>query len=185
MLKKTLVVAALVVTLGLVAALWLLWGRTVVVELGPAELQRALERGFPVEKTYLVVIKLELSEPTVALQESSDRIGLAAKVRVGFLDTRATIRGTVEVSCRVRYDAARGAFFADDPRVERLSIEGHPKSYLEKTTGAVTWILRGVFENTPVYTLRAGDTRHSFAKLLLKDVRVTHGTLRLTLGLGT
>jgi hypothetical protein len=89
------------------------------------------------------------------------------------------------VSCRIRYDAAQGAFFADDPRVERLALDGHPKSHLDATQTAITWVLKAVLEGTPVYTLRAGEHKEAFAKLLLRDVRVKSGKLRLTLGVGS
>ena len=68
--------------------------------------------------------------------------------------------------------------------IEQLAIEGHPRANLERTKSAITWVLKGVFDRTPVYTLRPGDVRQSFAKLLLKDVRVKNGKLRLTLGMG-
>jgi hypothetical protein len=184
MLKRILIFVGLVLPIGAGTALWLLWGRAFVVELGQRELQSALEKGFPVEETYLLVLKLDLSQPTVTLQEHSDRIGLAAKVRVGFLDTSASLRGTAEVSCLVRYDAARGAFFAEDPRVERLLIDGHPQSQHEMIKAAITGVLKGVFDQTPVYTLGANDVRQSIAKLVLKDVRVKNGKLRFTLGVG-
>ena len=183
MLKKVVLAVLGLIAILLLLAIGLLWKRTFTLELGQWELQKALERGFPVEKTSLLVLKVELREPIVTLEERSDRLRFDAKVRVGFLETEAGLQGTVGVSCRIRYDPAAGAFFADDPKVERLSIDGHPKSLLEKTTGAITWVLKGVLDRTPVYSLPAGDVRPAFARLLLKDVRVRNGKLCLTLGI--
>jgi hypothetical protein len=182
MVKKALLI--LVLLLAIVAALvtWLLIGNTVAIELDQVEVQRALEIAFPVEKTYLHVIKVELSDPVVTLPETSERIAFSVKIGVGLPGFSNPLRGAAELSCRIRYDANRGAFFADDPKVERLVVERHPEGYLEGTKGAVTWLLRSVLERTPVYTLRAQDTRHSVAKLILKDVRVKQGKLCLTLG---
>jgi hypothetical protein len=178
--------ALLILGLGLVAAgaavAWLLFGNTFVIELDQPELQRALEIAFPVEKTYLHIIKVEVRDPRVGLKESSERIMFSVTLAVGLPGIRQPLRGEAEMSCMIRYDAARAAFFADDPKVERLLVDGHPEGYLEKTKGAVTWILRSVLDHTPVYTLRAQDTRHSLAKLILKDARVKEGKLRLTLG---
>lgn len=182
MLKKALLILTLLTAVAAGLAAWMYFGHTVVIELGQTEVQKALEIAFPVEKTYLHVIKVHLSDPVVTLRESSERITFSTKIGVG-LSGSAPLRGSADLSCLIRYDAARGAFFADDPKVERLTIDGHPDAFLERTTGAITWILKGALEHTPVYTLRTLDTRHAIAKLVLKDVRVKQGKLRLTLGL--
>jgi hypothetical protein len=182
MLKKALLILVLLLAVAGAFVAWLLLGNTVVIELDQIEIQKAIESSFPVEKTYLHLIKVDLREPVVLLPETSERIGFSVKIGVGLPGVGKPLRGTAEISCRIRYDADRGAFFADDLEIERLSVEGHPEGYLERTQGAVTWILRGVLEHTPVYTLRAQDAGHSFAKLILKDVRVKQGKLRLTLG---
>ena len=178
------------VRLGLVALLaaaipagWLLWRGDLVVSLGQAELQQALRVGFPVEKTYLAVVRVALSEPVVTLRESSDRIELAVRVEAGLQGIGKPSRGTADVSCRIRYEPVEGSFYADDPKVERLSLDGHRDGLLEKSSGAVTWILQGLLAGRPIYKLKALDTAHSVAKLVLKDVRVQDGKLRLTLGL--
>ena len=165
-----------------VAAGWLLWRGEAVVSLGQAELQQALRLGFPLEKTYLVIVQVRLSDPVVTLREDSDRIELAVRVEAGLKDLGRPSRGTADVSCRIRYEPSEGSFYADDPKVERLSLDGHPEGLLEKSSGAVTWVLRGLLARQPIYTLRTLDTARSVARLVLKDVRVREGRLRLTLG---
>src|SRR5579859_5524497 len=182
MVKKALLILVLPLAAAAAFVTWLLVGNTVVIELDQFEIQKALETSFPVEKTYLHLIKVDLSEPVVNLPETSDRIGFSVKIGVGLPGFGKPLRGTAEVSSRIRYDAPRGAFFADDLKVERLTVERHPEGYLERTQGAVTWILRGVLDHKPVYTLRPQDAGHAFAKLVLKDVRVKKSKLRLTLG---
>jgi len=182
MIKKALLILVPVLAVAAALVTWLLIGNSVVIELDQGEVQRALEIAFPVEKTYLHVIKVELSVPVVTLPETSERIAFSVKMGVGLPGFPKPLRGAAEVSCRIRYDANRGAFFADDLKMERLTVEGHPEGYLERTQGAVTWILRGVLDHTPVYTLRTQDAGHAFAKLVLKDVRVKKSKLRLTLG---
>jgi hypothetical protein len=182
MFKKGLLLLALGLAAVVSGVAWLLLGNSCIIELGQPEVQRALEISFPVEKTYLHLIKVDLRDPVVTLKETSERIALSVKIGVGLPGILQPQRGAAELSCLIRYDAARGAFFADDPKVERITVEGHPEGYLERTKGAVTWLLRGVLDHTPVYSLRPQDTRQSIAKLILKDVRVKGGKLRLTLG---
>ncbi|HVR85097.1 MAG TPA: DUF1439 domain-containing protein [Planctomycetota bacterium] len=183
MLKKALFILGLGLVAAAAGVAWLFLGNTCVIELHQPELQRALEISFPVEKTYLHLIKVDLRDPVVTLRETSDRITFSVLIGVGLPGTHQPLRGSAELSCRIRYDAPRGAFFADDLKVERLTVDGHPEGYLEGTKGAVTWILQSVLDHSPVYTLRAQETRHALAKLILKDVRVKQGKLRLTLGL--
>jgi hypothetical protein len=161
---------------------WLLWRGEAVISLGQTELQQALRLGFPVEKTYLVIVQVRLSDPVVTLREASDRIELAVRVEAGIKDVGTPSRGTADVSCRIRYEPSDGSFYADDPKVERLSLDGHPEGLIEKSSGAVTWMLQGLLAHRPIYTLKQLDTTRSVTKLDLKDVRVRDGRLRLTLG---
>lgn len=181
-MKMALRLGLVVLAAALVAAGWLLWRGEAVVSLGQAELQQAIRLGFPVEKTALAVVQVRLSDPVVTLRESSDRIELAVRVEAGLKDLGRPSRGTADVSCRIRFEPSEGSFYADDPRVERLSLDGHPEGLVEKSSGAVTWILQGLLARRPIYTLKSVDTARSVARLVLKDVRVRDGKLRLALG---
>ncbi|HLY11397.1 MAG TPA: DUF1439 domain-containing protein [Planctomycetota bacterium] len=183
MVKKLLGFAVAVLISGGLLFAWRLWHGGTVISLNQLEIQQAVNVGFPIEKTYLGILRVQLRDPVVTLQESSDRIALAVKVDVGIPGIGRPAKGEADLSCKIRYDAAQGAFYADDPQVERLTLEGHPDGVLEKTSGAVTWIVKGLLANRPIYTLSSVDVGHSFAKLVLKDVRVKSGTLRLTLGI--
>jgi hypothetical protein len=162
---------------------WFLWRGETVVSLGQTELQQAIALGFPVEKTYLALVHVRLSDPVVVLKENSDRIGLSVAVAVGLQGVGKPAQGSAELSCQIRYEPAEGSFYADDPSVDRLTLDGHTEGVLEKTTGAITWIVKGLLLHHPIYTFKAHDFGHSAAKLVLKDVRVQDGKLRLTLGL--
>jgi hypothetical protein len=184
MAKKALLITGAALVVASAIAMWLVWGREYIVELDQAQVQKALDAGFPVEKTYLGIVGVELTEPVMNLQEHSDRIRLAVNVGVGLPGITRRLRGKAELSGQIRYVAAQGSFYSDDLTVEGLTVGGLPDKYVEKTRGAVAWAMKGVLEGRPVYTLRAGDVRQSAAKLLLKEVRVTHGKLRLTLRVG-
>ncbi len=69
--------------------------------------------------------------------------------------------------------------------MEHLRLEGHRDGPLDKTSGAVTWIVHGLLAHTPIYTLKSVDVGHSLAKLVLRDARVKDGKLRLSLGLAS
>jgi hypothetical protein len=156
---------------------WFVWRGETVVSLGQTELQQAIALGFPVEKTYLAVVHTRLSDPVVELKEGSDRIGLTVAVEIGLQGVGKPTRGSASLSCRIRYEPAEGSFYADDPSVDRLSLDGHP----EGATGAITWIVKGLLAHHPIYTLPSSGFGRSAAKLVLKDVRVQNGALRLTL----
>jgi hypothetical protein len=164
---------------------WFLWRGDTIVSLGRPELQQTIALGFPVEKTALAVFRVRLSDPSVLLRESSDRLGLTAAAEVGLQGAGPPAKGTVELSCRIRYEAAKGSFYADDPRVERLTLDGHPHGLIESTAEALTGIVAGLLARSPIYTLPAAGLQHSVATLVLKDVRVRDGKLRLTLGLAS
>jgi hypothetical protein len=181
MLKKALVAGLLVLAGAGLAVGWFFWGGETVVSLNQWEIQQAIVLGFPVEKTYLGVLKVHLRDPLVVLPEASDRIGLRVTVDAGIPGLGKPSTGTAELSCRIRYDREKVSFYADDPRVERLSLDEHRDGAPEKAPAAVTWIVKGLLADRPLYTLTSVDVGHSLAKLVLKDVRVKDGKLRLTL----
>lgn len=181
-MRKSLVGLGLALVLGAgIVGGWFLWRGDTVVLLGEAELEQAIGLGFPVEKTYLGLLHVRLTDPRVVLRENSDRIGLSFAVAVGLEGLGKPARGSADLSCRIRYEPAEGSFYADDPSVDRLRLGSHAEGVVEKATGAVTWIVKGLLVHRPIYTLRSRVLSQSVAKLVLKDVRVENGNLRLTL----
>lgn len=88
------------------------------------------------------------------------------------------------MSGKVRYSPEQGAFYVEDPRVRTLKIDRLPDPWAGKTRAATEWAMKELLRERPVYTLRPTDVKQAAAKLLLKDVRVAGGKLRVTLGLG-
>lgn len=179
---KGLIIALAVLACAAGAALWWAWGKTYDLTLTAAQLQAKIDPKFPIEKRYLVLVVLRLTDPVVKLKEGSDRIGIAVKAMVSF--EKSSCQGTAELSGGIHYDPATGQFSIVDARVERLDVDQLPPKYHAAALTVAGLAAKEYLDRYPVYTLQATDTKTSAAKLLLKSVRVENGSLVIRLGVG-
>lgn len=178
--RRPILVVGVVVALVVGAAAWWQWRRGYVVELDQPSLQSWLDGRFPVERSALGIV-VKLTDPQVTLIEGSDRLRFGTRAAVSVAGHDVRLGGTVVVSARLRYDASQGALYADDATVESLAIDGLSGTYAGPTTGAAAWAVRQSLAARPVYVLTPRGLGRSLARLLLTDVRVVNGRLRVTL----
>lgn len=143
------------------------------LELGQAELQRGLERLFPVSKND-PLISIFLRDPRILLQNGRERIGLRADM-VAEMPGGVTASGDVAVDGKLRYEARGGAFYLDQARIGTLHIEGVPQSYTEQIRAAVEPIVRELLATNPIYTIGGDDRASALASQQIKSVTVRNG----------
>ena len=98
-----------------------------------AELQALLERQFPRSQRYAEIVAVTLSEPQLGLDAPANRVAVAARVVVAspFLPS-GRVDGAVTLGSALRYDAANRALRLQQPRVERLALQGLAGSDAER-----------------------------------------------------
>lgn len=177
-------VGAPLLMLVLVAA-YFLRGETYVVQLTEQQIQEKLDARFPMEKRYLPVLALTLSEPKVELIEGSDRVsfGMKAVVNVRFAGQAKPLGGTGTVTTGLRYNPDDYSFYFDSPTVDELVVQGIPVEYVDHVNTLASQLARDRISRTPVYTLQRTDLRQLAASLVLKEVTVRDGRLVITLGI--
>ncbi len=183
-MKKLLVLVTLAVLLAGLAVYYYA-ERGHVLRLSEADLQSQIEARTPFTRTHLLIFDVTLDSPRVALRDGTDRAEVSFVVLLGVRAGRGTVplRGTVDLSGGVRYDAERGELFLTDPLVERSSIEGVPDRYEANINDALTRAMAEYFRTRPIYALRPTDARLAATRLLLRDVTVEDRHLVLTFGL--
>lgn len=177
------VMGGVLVALSLVVILWFASGQTVELSLTEGELQEALEKRFPVEKTHLKLFTFRYSNPVVKLEEGTDRIHAGVDAEASFSSGGEPLSGTARISGTLRYDPATGEFRLADSRVEQLDIAGFPERHRALLKAVATFLLKERLDDHPVYRLEATDFKHAVARVILKSVEVKDRRLKVVLGL--
>lgn len=90
-----------------------------------AELQAMIARQFPVSQRYAEIASVALSDPQLDLNAAANRAAITARVSITSPLLRAgRVDGTIALSSALRYDAAARALRLEQPRAERLELQG-------------------------------------------------------------
>ena len=90
-----------------------------------SELQAMLAKQFPRSQRYAGIVTLVLSDPQLGLNAVANRVVITARVSIASPLLRAgQVDGVVALSSALRYDAALRALRLEQPKVERLELQG-------------------------------------------------------------
>jgi len=90
-----------------------------------SELQAMLAKQFPMSQRYAELVSVALSDPQLDLNAATNRAAITARVSITSPLLRAgRINGTVALSSALRYDAAARALRLEQPKAERLELQG-------------------------------------------------------------
>lgn len=90
-----------------------------------AELQVMLARQFPVAQRYAEVASVALADPRLDLNASTNRAAITARVSIASALLKAgRVDGTIAISSSLRYDVAARALRLEQPRAERVELQG-------------------------------------------------------------
>lgn len=97
------------------------------------ELQVLVAKQFPLAQRYAEIFTVALREPLLGLDEAANRAAISAKLSIASPFLRAgVVEGTVAISSALRYDASARAVQLDQPKAERLTLQGVSGSNAER-----------------------------------------------------
>lgn len=184
-MKRAALIAGIVLVLLLIGA-WLYFpGREFDVTITQQQIDDALKAHFPVTKTNLLILHVTYSNPHATLLPESGRIevGVDAELDFKLREQPRKITGSAVMTTGLSYRYETKQFFLADPKVSKLTFQGVPQAYLDKTTNFVSAAIREHLQKFPVYTLKATDVKTTVVKLILKDVKIKDGAIHATLGI--
>lgn len=182
-MKKLFIAGAIPLLLLVILAILVLSTKEYVIVLSQEQLQQKLDDVFPIEKKYLVALTVTLSNPVLNLHEGANRIDFRVDAATKVPLKEHPLKGSGQLSGGIRFDPQEGKFYLDDSRIDELTIEALPDKYADKLKTAASLGVRQFLNRRPIYTLKDSDIKHSIAKLVLKNVIVEKGALKITLGL--
>jgi len=151
-----------------------------VLTLSRADLQRRVERLFPIRREDALVSVI-LSDPRVMLRDGSERIGL--RLRIGVTAAQSSAAGSVGVDGVLRFLNSSGEFYLDDASVEELSVDSVPPLYLDEIRQLADGVVRDLLEERPIYVLSQGRGSQGLLGSEVKSVKVRNGQLVVELAL--
>ncbi|HEX9171516.1 MAG TPA: DUF1439 domain-containing protein [Telluria sp.] len=151
------------------------------VELPLAKLQAGLDRRFPVDNRMLELFNVRLSRPVLSLIPERDRVALTMHAAVAPPFLSQSWHGALDLSGRLYVDAARGAVFMAEPRVDRFAIDGINESYQRQLTSAANVLMDKVIGDVPVYSFRMEDLRYGGVQFVPTRMTTTSRGLVVTL----
>eukprot|EP01036_Dinobryon_divergens_P016064 gene16064-21769_t len=103
------------------------------------ELQAQIARRFPVAERYAEIFMVGLRDPQLGLDARNNRAAITATLTIASpLLAASPVQGVVSVSSALKYDAATRALRLDQPKAERIElqgIEGRDAERLQKVLG--------------------------------------------------
>ena len=89
------------------------------------ELQAQIVKRFPVRQRYAELFTVALREPRLSLDATTNRATIAALATIGSpLLSPPSVEGTIVVSSALKYDPAAFAIRLDQPKADRIELQG-------------------------------------------------------------
>jgi hypothetical protein len=152
-----------------------------VITLDRADLQRRVERMFPITREGELVT-VELRHPQVILAEHSDRIGMRLRVHA-VAAQQFSVSGSARIDGVLRFDNSMGEFYLDDASVEELQIDNVDPVSLDQIRQLADGLVRDLLQEHPIYTLgQMGESKRIMGSEL-KSVTVRDGKLIVELAM--
>lgn len=152
------------------------------VVISEQELQSKVAQAFPINKKYLLALELRLTDPSLVLEEGSNRVKFGLNAGASLLG-KEQLNGKGLVSTSVRYDNLSGQFFLNDINIEDFNITGLSDEYKGQVLGLIASGLNRYYKDHSIYQL-GGSLQHRAAKLVLKSVEVKNKSVIIHMGLG-
>jgi len=159
--------------------------RAVKIDITQARIDAALAEKFPLEKTYLKIVRVTYAKPRAVLLPDQEKVlvSLDVTVKVGVSGLEKSYTGSASLTTRVGYHPTDHRFYLQEAELQTLEVPKIPEYYREILRNGIN-LLAGEFgEGIPIYKLTQKDTKTNLAKLLLKEVSIRKDKVEVTLGL--
>ena len=90
-----------------------------------SEMQAMIAKQFPMSQRYAEIVSVALRDPQLGLNPAANRAAITARVSIASPLLRAgRVDGTIAISSALRYDAPARALRLEQPKAERLELQG-------------------------------------------------------------
>ncbi|HYP70517.1 MAG TPA: DUF1439 domain-containing protein [Variovorax sp.] len=146
------------------------------------ELQAEIVKRFPLSQRYAEIFSVSLTEPVLGLDAGANRAAITARVNIASpLMQPSSVNGVVAVSSALRYDAPALALRLQDPRAERLQLDGvvgRDAERLQRIGGAVA---QELLQGYPLRTFKPEELKFGRKMYEIGDITVGQDEIKVQL----
>ncbi|WP_256856443.1 DUF1439 domain-containing protein [Variovorax sp. KK3] len=146
------------------------------------ELQAQIAKRFPVQQRYAELFTVGLRDPQLGLDAANNRAAITAVLSIASpLLQPGTVEGVVAVSSALRYDAPARALRLDQPRAERLELQGVTGRDAERLQRIGATIAQELLRDQPLRTFTAEELTVGRKTYEIGDITVQQGGIKVEL----
>ena len=123
-----------------------------------AELQAELAKRFPLRQRYAELFSVTLRDPQLRLDPANNRLGVTALLDIASPMLRPPgVEGMVSISSALRYDAPARAVRLDQPRADRIELQGLTGRDAERLQQIGAVVAQELLRDQALHTFDAKD----------------------------
>ncbi|ABI86352.1 DUF1439 domain-containing protein [Burkholderia ambifaria] len=118
------------------------------------DVQKAVARKFPYQKTVAQVVDVSLANPAVNLLPDQNRVAVQLDAHFASPFLSEPVSGKFTVSGQLAYDAPSRSVVLRAPAVDSLVLDGNAQMYAQQVGAAAGLLATQVLTNYPIYTFK-------------------------------
>ncbi|MBR8345147.1 DUF1439 domain-containing protein [Burkholderia ambifaria] len=118
------------------------------------DVQKAVARKFPYQKTVAQVVDVSLANPAVNLLPDQNRVAVQLDAHFASPFLSEPVSGKFTVSGQLAYDAPSRSVVLRAPAVDSLVLDGNAQMYAPQVGAAAGLLATQVLTNYPIYTFK-------------------------------
>ena len=146
------------------------------------ELQAQIARRFPVQQRYAEIFTVALRDPQLGLDAEANRAAITAVLSIASPLLRpSTVEGVVSVSSALKYDAPARALRLDQPKAERLELQGVTGRDAERLQQIGAVVAQELLRDQPLRTFTAEELTVGRKTYEIGDITVQRNGIKVEL----
>ncbi len=145
------------------------------------EMQRAVARKFPYQKTLGQMADVVLSNPLVSLLPEQNRVAVHVDAHFGSVLLHEPVAGHFTLSGQLAYDAARNAIVIKQPAVDSVSFDDSAQMFAQQIGSAAGLFAADLLNDYAVYTFKPGQLQFAGASYVPGAITVLDRGIRVAI----
>jgi hypothetical protein len=118
------------------------------------QVQDAVQRKFPYQRTVSQVFDVTLANPVVGLLPDTNRVSVRLDARLASPFIGQPVNGVFTLSSQLEYDAASHSVVLTSPSVDSVNVSGDAQAYTQQINAAAALLATQLLTRYPVYTFK-------------------------------
>ncbi|NML29342.1 DUF1439 domain-containing protein [Paraburkholderia antibiotica] len=118
------------------------------------QVQEAVQRKFPYQRTVSQVFDVALSNPVVGMLPDANRVSVKLDARFASPFLQQPVAGVFTLSSELAYDPASHSVILKSPSVDNVSVDGQAQAYKQQINAAAGLLATQLLTNYPIYTFK-------------------------------